>query len=287
MAAGISATLWALVDKDWMVVARMSAELEPMQRSLHPCDGEATAAYVAAKISTFRVPIKASSKATQVLVDSKPLVEAAKLLNKGKFSLSKIINNVMTSISDLQLEFHHNSGKLFKNCPDDFGSRFPAPCTDTNSCKVHSFIRECTGFALSGVNMLSVSLAQEGAIIGHINREDESVIRDITSGKVPLPLSNKRALSYLQSRDPDLVRVRELLLAGQRPSEKRDFQPVKQFFRSDVKTIIDSEGCLSVVKRSRQTWLTRELVVLPENISMGLLHSLHLNLNHPFADQWT
>ena len=283
MEAGISATLWAVVDREWFVVARMSAEIEPLQRHLNPCDGEATAIYVAAKISTFAVPIRASTKKTQAMVDSKPLVEAAKLLNQGKFSTSKIINNVMASISDKNLEFHHLSGKLFKNCPDDFGSRFPAPCKDPNSCKVHTFIRECTGFSVSKVSM-SVSLVDEGAIIGHI-KQDDSVIRDICSGKVPLPLSNKRALSYLQSRDKDLLRVRELLLAGQLPSEKRDFKPVKQFFRSDVQTTFDRDNCLVVIKRNRQTLVTRELVVVPDNISMGLLYSLHHNLNHPSADQ--
>ena len=68
----------------------MHAEIEPQQRNLHPCDGEATASYVAAKTATFRIPSKASLKKTQALVDSKPLVEAARLLNQGKFSTSKI-----------------------------------------------------------------------------------------------------------------------------------------------------------------------------------------------------
>ena len=284
MEAGISATLWALVQTNWLVVARMSAEIQPQQKNLHPCDGEATASYVAGKTSTFSVPIKASLKKTLSLVDSKPLVEAAKLLNRGKFSTSKLINNVLSSISDLNLDFQHISGKLSKNCPDDFGSRFPTACPDPNSCKLHSFIRECTSFTVSRVE-LTVSLEQEGAIIGQIQRQDDSVIRDILTGKATLPLNNKRAFAYLQSRDQDLLRVRELLLAGQRPSEKRGFKPVKHFFRSDIHTTIDRTGCIMVVKRNRQTLVTRELVVVPDSMSMGLLYSLHLNLNHPSNDQ--
>ena len=113
-----------------------------------------------------------------------------------------------------------------------------------------------------------------------------TIIRDILTGKKALPLNNKKkAFSFLQSRDHNLVRVRELLLAGQRPSEKRDFKPVKQFFRSDTRTTIDRDGCLIVVKRNRQTLLSRELVVVPDNMSLGLLYSLHLNLNHPSCDQ--
>ena len=80
MKAGISATLWALVNDNWFVVAKMSSELQPQQQNLHPCDGEATAMFTAAKTAVFRVPIKASMKKRMALVDSKPLVEAAKLL---------------------------------------------------------------------------------------------------------------------------------------------------------------------------------------------------------------
>ena len=170
------------------------------------------------------------------------------------------------------------------NCPDDFGSRSPAACPDPSSCRLHGFIRECTGFAVSRVS-ISVSLEQEGAIIGHIRKQDDSVLRDILTGKSALPLSNRRAFAYLQSRDQDLVRVRELLLAGQRPSEKRDFKPVKQFFRSDTRTTVAKDGVIVVIKRNRQTLVTRELVVVPDSMSMGLLYSLHLNLNHPSNDQ--
>ena len=284
MTAGISATLWAVVENKWHVVARMSAEIEPQQRNLHPCDGEATAVYVAAKTPTFRIPIKAALKKTQALVDSKPLMEAAKLISQGKFSTSKIINNVLSSISDLNLEFHHLSGKLYKNCPDDFGSRSPIACPDPSSCKLHAFIRECTGFAMSRVS-ISVSLEQEGAIIGHIKKQDNTVLKDILTGKAALPLSNRRAFAFLQSRDKDLVRVRELLLAGQKPSDKRDTRSVKQFFRSDRSTTIARDGVIVVIKRNKQTMVTRELVVVPDSMSMGLLYSLHLNLNHPSSEQ--
>ena len=161
MQAGISATLWALAEDKWHVVARMSAEIQPLQNNLCPCDGEATASYVAAKTATFSIPIKASLKKTLALVDSKPLMQAAKLLNQGKFSTSKIINNVLSSISDLNLDFQHISGKLSKNCPDDFASRFPSNCSNPLTCKTHTFVRECTNFSTANVTISAV-LHQEG-----------------------------------------------------------------------------------------------------------------------------
>ena len=282
MKAGICATLWAMVGEDWHVVARMSAELQPQQINLYPCDGEAAAVFVAAKSPAFRVPIKAARKRTLALVDSKPLMEAAKLLNNGKFSSSRIINNVLTSISELNLEFHHISGKMGKNCPDDFGSRSPTACTDPENCKIHAFIKECTTMTVSTIN-LSVSISM-GAIVGQVQKQ-EGILQDILAGKTRLPLDNKQAMIFLQSRDNDLRRVKELLLAGQRPSEKRDKKTVKVFFRSDVNTSIDKDGCIVVIKRSRKSLVTRTLLVIPNPISMGLLYSLHINLDHPTKDQ--
>ena len=281
MKSGISATLWAKVNDEWHVVARMSAELGTQQKHLHPCDGEAVAAFVAGKNSAFSVPIKSSSKKTLALVDSKPLMEVAKLLKNGKFSSSRIINYVLSSISELNLDFHHVSGKMGRNCPDDFSSRFPNPCNGNNNCKVHMFISECTNLAVSNVS-LSVSLPLN-AIIGQV-QTNKDTLNDILQGKTRLPLDNRKAMAYLQSRDRDLVRVKELLMAGQR-SSKRDFKAVKSFFRSDIQTTIDKSGCIVVMKRNRKSLITRDLVAVPNSISVGLLYSLHLNLGHPSTDQ--
>ena len=90
MKAGISATLWAKVAEDWKVVTRMSAEIPPAMTGLDPCDGEVAAAYVAGKNPAFSVLIRAATKPTMALVDSKPVSEAAKLLQRGKFSPPKL-----------------------------------------------------------------------------------------------------------------------------------------------------------------------------------------------------
>ena len=60
--------------------------------SIMPCDGEATAVFIAAKCSTFSIPIKASSLKTVALVDNKTVVQASKLIEKGKFSTSLLKN---------------------------------------------------------------------------------------------------------------------------------------------------------------------------------------------------
>ena len=42
---GISATLWAMIEGQNLVVAIMSTKLEKSQQNLQPCDGETIACY--------------------------------------------------------------------------------------------------------------------------------------------------------------------------------------------------------------------------------------------------
>ena len=123
----INGTLWVKVDDKFHVVAHMSAKLEKSQQNLLPCDGEATAHYVAAKCANFSLPIKASNLRTISLLNNKPVVDASKLLKRGKFSSSKIVNFVLTSISDLNLDFYHISEKMGQNFLQWLLSSSPRP----------------------------------------------------------------------------------------------------------------------------------------------------------------
>ena len=109
------------------------------------------------------------------------------------------------------------------------------------------------------------------SFIGQIQTTNKPLLSDILQGKSRLPLANRRAMAYLQSKDRDLVRVKELLMAGQRPSTKRDFGTVKVYFRSDVTTSVDSSGCIIVIKQNRNNLVKRDLVAVPNSISLGLL----------------
>ena len=86
-------------------------------------------------------------------------------------------------------------------------------------------------------------------------------------------------MKFLQDRDPVLRKVRELLLAGEAPHPKEKL-PVKRYMQKNVKVTIASDGCLVVTKLNNK-FVQRTLIVIPEDISQGLLQGLHLNLNHP------
>ena len=284
--AGINATLWAHVNGEFLVVSHMSAKLGKNNQNLLPCEGETLAHYVAAKCPNFSTPIRASNKKTISLLDNKTVCEASRLLKKGKFSSSKIINHLLVSISELNLDFQHLSGKMGQNFVDDYGSRNPIVCSkDTNSsCKVCNFIQDCSDLAIGALSFLISPFGN--AIIGQVdvNQDSPALINDIIKGLKSIPLANRQAMRYLQERDPVLSRVKFLLLSGQAPSHKEN-KSVKRYFKSTLAITLAKDGCLITRRKNKSTFLERELIVVPEDISTGLVYSLHLNLNHPSPTQ--
>ena len=290
---GISATLWAMLeDNTPKVVARYSAKLprslekmleaEPRPKTI-PCDGEMSAQYVALKSPTFSNHIRASSKRTVSLVDSKPVVEASALLKNGKFSSSRVINNLMTALSEHNLEFQHISGKFGQNFPDDFASRNPASCNGDPQCKICSFIEDCK---LLTVGALSFGVTGD-AIVGQVSQSKDNLVQDILRGVKTIPFNNRRAMGYLQDQDPDLVKVKEYLRTAKSPTVRNTKEnKIKRYLRSQNEITIAKDGVLVSQKRDRRLQ-SRELIVVPEEISMGLLYGMHINLNHPSAFQLT
>ena len=280
--AGVSATLWAVVDNKFKTVARMSTRTNKNMENMMPCEGETSAVYIAAKCPIFNLPIKASNQRTVCLVDNKTTCQAAKLLQQGKFSSSKIINWLLSSISELNLEFHHMSGKMGQNFTDDYGSRNPASCNTPTFCKVCSFIKECGDMTTTCPVFFNTS---NQAIIAAVTPMDKNtsnkLVSDIISGKSTIPFGNKKAMKYLQDQDPDLVQVRRELTSGQRPQTKNTkINSIKRYLQRESNITIAADGCL-VSRKFNNKFSSRELIVIPRRFSYGLLYGMHINLQHP------
>jgi hypothetical protein len=271
-------------------VARFSAKLpkslenlinaEPRPKTL-PCDWEMSAVYVAVKSPTFSSHMRASTKRTISLVDNKPVVEAAALLKKGKFSSSSVINSLMTNISDHSMDFQHISGKLGQNFPDDFASRNPASCDGGTHCKICSFVKDCQSLTVGSLSFR----VTEDAIIGHIHQPGENLVQDVLTEVKSVPFSNRKAMRYLQDQDEDLLKLRQYLTTGKRPTVRNTREnKIKRYLRGQNAIRIAKDGCLVAHKRDRHL-NNRELVVIPEDVSMGLLYGMHVNLNHPTTFQ--
>ena len=277
---GICATLWAFVDNNFLVVARMSCKLEKTQEKLLPCDGEATAIYVAAKCPYFKSCILSSNLRTIALTDNKPVVQAANLLSQGKFSSSKLINFILTGISELNLTFQHMSGKMGQNFADDHGSRNPIECSDRDNCKICTFVSDCANLVASHI---SLCVGKNATLIGQITAEENknNLPQDIITGRKNIPFTNRKAMMFLQNQDPTLIRVRELLVAGEGPHPSENTQ-VRRYLQKNINTTVDADGCLVVKKHSiGKQLIKRSLIIIPEDVSLGLIQGLHINLNHP------
>ena len=280
--AGVSATLWAVVDNKFKTVARMSTRTNTNMENMMPCEGETSAVYIAAKCPIFNLPIKASNQRTVCLVDNKTTCQAAKLLQQGKFSSSKIINWLLTSISELNLEFHHMSGKMGQNFTDDYGSRNPATCNTPSSCKVCSFIKECSDMTTTSPVFFNLS---DHAIVAAVTTMDKNtsnnLVNDIITGRTSIPFGNRRAMKFLQDQDPDLLQVRRELTSGQRPQTKNTkINAIKRYLQREANITIANDGCL-VSRKLNKKFCFKELIVIPKRFSYGLLYGMHINLQHP------
>ena len=280
--SGVSGTLWAVVDDVFRVVARMSTRTDRNMENMMPCDGETCAVYIAAKCATFSLPIKAANKRTICLVDNKTSCQAAKLLQQGKFSTSRIINQLLSSISELNLEFQHLSGKMGQNFTDDFGSRNPVSCPGGEHCKVCSFVADCSKLSNNSSIFFSVGSMSIIASIESMGKpESNELVNNIIKGTTNIPFGNRQAMKYLQEQDPDLQWVRNELTSGQRPQNKNTkINSIKRYLQRDANITIAKDGCL-VSSRLGKKFAKKELIVIPKGISTGLLYGMHLNLNHP------
>ena len=288
---GISCTLWAIIDNVPQIVSRFSSKLEKtmenmlkVQPKTLPCDGEMSAVYVGIKSPVISSNIRASNKKTVCLVDNKPVVEASRLIKDGKFSSSRTINNLMTALSDYNLEFQHLSSKMGQNLIDDYGSRNPVSCHNNPSCKICNFIKDCQQLTIAPLSF-SISDA-ENCILGHVTPSD-NFVQEIIRGVKSIPFNNRKALKYIQDNDKDLIQLREYLLTGKRPTPKNNkVNSVKRYLNihKDSKLTIAKDGVIVVTKRDNHL-INRELIVLPDDIGFGIMYALHLNLNHPTEHQ--
>ena len=214
------------------------------------------------------------------------MYQAANLLKRGKFSTSKLINELLTTISDLNLEYQHLSGKMGQNFVDDYGSRNAIECSDKTNCKVCSFLTDYEDMTVGSV--LSFTVASM-SVITNVDirdpRDTNKLVNDIVRGAAKIPFNNREAMKYLQDKDPDLVKLRNYLLTGKRPQEKNTREnSIKKYLQRNTNITIAKDGCMVVVKQNRK-FAKNELIIIPEHLSMGLLYGMHINLNHPTSFQ--
>merc|ERR1712240_654664 len=77
------------------------------------------------------------------LADFKPVADAIKKIQEGKFSTSSRMNRLLTNINKLPVIAKHFSSKFNLNQVATLQSPYTPPCNVTN-CSIHKFIDEVT-----------------------------------------------------------------------------------------------------------------------------------------------
>ena len=115
----------------------------------------------------------------------------------------------------------------------------------------------------------------------------QSVVRslkvsEIKSRMVQMLFTNRKAWLVTQSECPDLHHVKDQLQQGTCPTRKETSATnVKRYLN---KVAIANDGLL-VVRKSAPLCLTREVVVVPLQVVLGLMTALHIRLEHPTSSE--
>ena len=255
---GIAGTLFIVRDKKPIIAGYYNAALKGNQAKLVPCELEALA--ISCSLKHFSPLIIQSLARTRIYTDSRPCCLAHKNLMKGKFSSSPKVTTFLSMATRFNVELLHISGS--SNIFSDFASRNPVECTSIN-CSVCAFVNDTSN---SCVGEISVS--------------------DVMSGKTRVPYTTKLSWLPVQRSCPDLLKVHKYLTSNASiPKKRKKLTDVKRYVSIGVTVLTGHLDGLLVIKQSTPFKPTSYRVVIPRNVSDGLLTALHIQLNHPSTHQ--
>ena len=154
----------------------------------------------------------------------------------------------------------HISGS--SNLFSDFASRNPMKCTSA-SCAICNFVEELRNCCVG-----------------------EVTVSDVLSGKAKVPYATKSSWLQIQKSCPDLSRVHKFLTKGATISKKKKrLTDVKRYINSGVMVLTGQHEGLLVVKQASPFIPDRIKVVIPREVSEGLLTAIHISMEHPSANQ--
>ena len=199
-----------------------------------------------------------------ICTDSKPVHEAVKLINAGKFSTSARMSSFLTNINRTRIDTRHISGKAKLNPLSDLQSRSTADC-NSDFCSVHKFINDAID-----------SVVDDGA--------KNCKLTDFG-------FTNREAWKNCQNANQACKIAKQLLTSGKPPpkaigkSTGEYWNDVRQYCRD---ACISKDGLL-VVKSKPEVLsgnIPRERIVIPKPLVPALLYHLHNhNDGHPAKTQ--
>ena len=198
-----------------------------------------------------------------------PSVQAWKRLKTGAFSSSARVASFLTGLSTLRVELVHNPGR--NNMVSDYNSRNPFTCSESR-CQICHFASK---LELEGDN---------------INPTVKSVrVEEILNGTIKMPFNQKSAWLKVQSGDRVHRMLLNLIKTSQVPEPKKTkgvyttLKRLHNLFKSGNLKI--SRDGLVTITTSDVQGNNHDAISVPTRFFPGLVHALHLKLNHPSKSQ--
>ena len=231
-----------------------SVKLKAHHLKWSPCEIEAVAFGTA--IEAFYDIIKESSKPVIICPDSKPVCDATKMLQKGKFSLSPRIQTFLNNMGKIRCDVQHISGKTGHNQIADFQSR------NTETC----FAEICQ-------------------LCNYVNQQSDTILDPkIGSLQHQIPYSNRQGWKSIQMQDKACILARNALSTGQLVSKKSGK------VNTDARRIISQakiakDNLLIVPKSINMSTEKMERIVVPSAYNQALITQMHYKNDHPTKSQ--
>ena len=254
--------------KIWLLAGHYSATIDKAKTKWLPCEGEA--AGIKMTLSHFSPWIIENNFFTTHHTDNQPCVQAWNRLRKGAYSNSSRIASFLSELSMLPVNIIYRAGKEMHT--SDFASRNPVQCNTPGTCQICKFANEIE------------VIGDKSALIRSVS------VEDIKSGRSVLPLTQRKTWLEVQKKDSAIEKFRHLVSVGQSPNKhktKGEHTVIKKLFRLYVAgdLMIDKDG--AVLVKTKDGAYSGYAMVVPLSIYPGLIHTLHLRLDHPSKSQLT
>ena len=251
----------------WLLAGHFSATIDKAKTKWLPCEGEG--AGIKMVLSHFSPWIIENKSFTTHHTDNQPCVQAWKRLQKGAYSNSSRISSFLSEISMLPVTIEYRPGKDMHT--SDFASRHPTQCSTPEVCQICKFSREIE------------VMGDKAALIRSVT------VEDIKSGRTVLPLTQRKTWVDVQAKDSTLEKFKHLVKIGQSPNKhktKGEHTVIKKLYRLFVSgelMIDDKDG--AVLVKAKEGAFSGYALVVPHTIYPGLVHTLHIRLDHPSKSQ--
>ena len=279
-------TGWVLYtkrDDKLLPVQFASAKLKKYMADWAPCELEGVGAVLA--IDQVRHWINESNKTTIVLPDSKPVVDAVKMMQIGRHSKNSRLQSLLSSVNRSNVIFRHNSAKAGHHMVPDAASRLLRTTCSSKDCQVERFLRELPNkvqcMSISADNCLDILMFQHmnPAIIAATTIE---LAERLNTGAGPIPLASRKSWIQIQSASPECRRFLSCKQQGQIPNRK---DKDKAVLNRMIKQCSVEKGL--IVSRTFDNRLMKEIdkPFIPATYLNSVLTVMHVRLSHPLPPQ--